>query len=161
MEFLDLIWASCAWFCVLNLFYLFFYFKMVYLTVLNILKSILLIYIYIEMTTGHLIESKTFWMRKRPKKTASNAWITREPFGDKSTKILAISTFIDDHNHYMRGIDQENQLRAFFTTHFPQNQKEFFSGAFWAIDIAVSNSYKLHLALNSNRTSSTGKQDPQ
>jgi hypothetical protein len=57
------------------------------------------------MTTGHRIEPKTFRMRKRPKKTALNAKITREPFGDKSTKILLIPTFIDDYNHYIGGID--------------------------------------------------------
>jgi hypothetical protein len=72
-----------------------------FLVVLNILKKLLLIYIYIEMTTGHRIEPKTFRMRKRPKKTALNAKITREPFRDKSTKILAIPTFIDDYNHYI------------------------------------------------------------
>jgi hypothetical protein len=73
------------------------------------------------MTTGHLIESKTFRLRKKPKKTASNARITREPFGNNSIKILPIPTFIDDYNHYMGGIDQSNQLRAAFTTHFPRN----------------------------------------
>jgi hypothetical protein len=74
-----------------------------YLAILNILKRILLIYIYIGMTTGHRIEPKTFRMRKRLKKTASNARITREPFKDKSIKILAIPIFIDDYNHYIRG----------------------------------------------------------
>jgi hypothetical protein len=82
------------------------------------------------MTTGHQIEPKIFRMRKRPKKTALNARITREPFRDNSTKILPIPIFIDDYNHYIRGIDQSNQLRAAFTTHFPRNQKEFFLGAF-------------------------------
>jgi hypothetical protein len=57
------------------------------------------------MTTGHLIEPKTFRMRKRLKKTASNAKITREPFRDKLIKILPIPTFIDDYNHYIGGID--------------------------------------------------------
>jgi hypothetical protein len=38
------------------------------------------------MITGHLIELKTFQLRKKPKKTASNARITREPFGDNPTK---------------------------------------------------------------------------
>ena len=70
------------------------------------------------MTTGHQIELKTLRKRKRPKKIASNARITHEPFGDKPTKILPIPTFIDDYNHYMRGINQLNQLRASFTTHF-------------------------------------------
>ena len=113
------------------------------------------------MTTGHQIEPKISRMRKRPKKTASNARITREPFGDLSTKSLPIPTFIDDYNHYMGGVDQSNQLWASFTTHFPRNQKEFFPGAFWAIDVAVYNSYKLHLALNGSQTSSTGKRDPR
>jgi hypothetical protein len=81
------------------------------------------------MTTGHRIEPKIFRMRKRPKKTASNARITREPFADNSRKILPISIFIDDYNHYLEGIHQSNQLRASFTTYFVRNQKEFFPGA--------------------------------
>jgi hypothetical protein len=113
------------------------------------------------MTTGHRIEPKIDRLRKRPKKTASNARITREPFGEAPTKILPIPTFIDDYNHYMGGIDQANQLQAAFTTHFPRNQKEFFPGAFWAINMAISNSYKLHLVINGSKTSSTGKRDPQ
>ena len=111
------------------------------------------------MITDHQIEPKTFRMRKRPKKTASNARITREPFGENSTKILPISTFIDDYNHYIGGIDQLNQLRAVFTTHFPRNEKEFFSETFWAINLAVYNSYKLYLALNSPKISSIDKRD--
>jgi hypothetical protein len=113
------------------------------------------------MTTGCRIEPKIFRMRKRPKKTASNARITREPFGELPQKILPIPTFINDYNHYMGGVDQANQLRAAFTTYFPRNEKEFFPGAFWAIDMTVSNSYKLHLALNGSKTTSTGKRDPQ
>ena len=61
----------------------------------------------------------------------------------------------------MGEVDQSNQLRTAFTTHFPRNQKEFFPGAFWAIDVAVYNSYKLYLAINGSKTSSTGKRDPQ
>jgi hypothetical protein len=98
---------------------------------------------------------------KTTEKTASNARITREPFKNNSTKILSIPTFIDDYNHYIERIDQSNQLRASFTTHFVQNQNEFFPGAFWAIDIAIYNSYKLHLALNGSKTSSIGKRDPR
>ena len=57
-------------------------------------------------------------MRKRLKKTALNAKITREPFRDKPMKILSIPTFIDNYNHYIRGVDKLNQLRASFTTYF-------------------------------------------
>ncbi len=34
------------------------------------------------MTTGHRIEDTILRLRKRPKKTASNAAITRKSFGD-------------------------------------------------------------------------------
>jgi hypothetical protein len=73
------------------------------------------------MTTSHRLEPKIFRIRKRPKKTTSNARITREPFGELLQRILAISTFIDDYNYYIGGIDQLNQLRASFTTYFPRN----------------------------------------
>ncbi len=107
------------------------------------------------MITEHRIEDTILRLRKRPKKTASNAAITRKPFRDQSTKILSIPFFIDCYNQNMGGVDQANQLRAAFTTHFSRNQMEFFSEAFFAIDIAVVNSYKLNLALNGSKISST------
>jgi hypothetical protein len=113
------------------------------------------------VTTGHQIEPKIKRLRRRPKKTALNARITREPFGEAPIKTLPIPQFIDDYNHYMGGIDQANQLRAAFTTHSPRNQKEFLPGIYWAIDIVVSNSYKLYLELNGSKTSFAGKRDPQ
>jgi hypothetical protein len=70
------------------------------------------------MTTGYRIEPKTFRMRKRLKKTALNTKITYKPFRDKLTKVLSIPTFIDDYNYYIERVDQSNQLRASFTTHF-------------------------------------------
>jgi hypothetical protein len=71
------------------------------------------------MITGHRIEPKIDRLRKRPKKTALNARITREPFGENPIKVLSIFIFIDDYNYYIGGIDQANQFRAAFTTHFP------------------------------------------
>ncbi len=60
----------------------------------------------------------------------------------------------------MRGVDQLNQLRAAFTTHFARNRKEFFSEVFFAINIAVVNSYKLNLAINDSKTTSINKRNP-
>jgi hypothetical protein len=48
------------------------------------------------MTIRYRMEPTTFRLRKKPKKTALNARITREAFGDNYTKILPIPTFIDD-----------------------------------------------------------------
>ncbi len=112
---------------------------------------------FLGMITGHRIEDTILRLRKRPKKTALNAAITRKPFEDQSTKILSIPLFIDCYNQNMGGVAQ---LRAAFITYFSWNWKEFFSRVFFAIDIAVINSYKLNLALNESKISSTGNRKP-
>jgi hypothetical protein len=57
------------------------------------------------MTTGYRIEPKIDRLRKRPKKTASNARITREPFSEAPIKVLSIPKFIDNYKYYIEGID--------------------------------------------------------
>jgi hypothetical protein len=57
------------------------------------------------MTIKHRIEPKIDRLRKRPKKTALNARITRKPFSENPIKMLPISIFIDDYNHYIKSID--------------------------------------------------------
>ena len=59
----------------------------------------------------------------------------------------------------MGGVNQANQLRAAFTTHFRQNLKEFWPGVFWCIDMAIINSYKLNLAIFGSKTTKSGKRD--
>ena len=82
------------------------------------------------MTTRFLLFELIERERKRPRKSVSNSTITRKPFRDQPTKILSIPLFIDYYNHYMGGVDQANQFRAAFTTHFRRNLKEFLSGVF-------------------------------
>ncbi len=57
------------------------------------------------MTTEHRIKDTILRLRKRSKKTASNASITRKSFGDQSTKVLSIPLFIDCYNQNMGGVD--------------------------------------------------------
>ncbi len=71
------------------------------------------------MTTKYRIEDTILRLRKHPKKTASNASITRKLFRDQSTKVLSIPLFIDYYNQNMGEVDQANQLRAVFITYFP------------------------------------------
>ena len=73
------------------------------------------------MITEHRIKEIILRLQKHSKKTALNTAITRKPFGDQSIKILSIPLFIDYYNQNMGGIDQANQLRAAFTTHFSRN----------------------------------------
>ena len=90
-----------------------------------------------------------------------NVKITRKSFKNKSIKILLILIFIDDYNRYIKGINQSNQLRTSFTIYFSRNQKEFFLGTFWVINITVYNSYKLHLIPNDSKISFTSKRGPR
>jgi hypothetical protein len=98
---------------------------------------------------------------KRFKITSTNAKIAREPFGDESVKLLSIPVFIDDYNHYINGVDKANQLRSSFITYFERNQKEFFPGVFFSLDLAAKNSYKLNLALNRVKNTFSDKIDPR
>ena len=59
----------------------------------------------------------------------------------------------------MGGVDQVNQLWAAFTTHFCRNLKEFISGIFWCLNLAVTNSYKLNLAINGIKKTKNDKWD--
>ena len=111
------------------------------------------------MTSGFSLTEIVDQKRKKPRKSASNSTITWKPFGDQPTKILSIPLFIDYYNHYIGGVDQANQLWAAFTTHFWRNLKEFLPGVFWCLDLAVTNSYKLHLAINGSKTTQTGNWD--
>jgi hypothetical protein len=65
--------------------------------------------------------------RKRPKGTLTSATITKQPFymfnpptGCKElyehTKALPILGAINDYNHFIRGVDIVDQLRASFST---------------------------------------------
>ena len=83
------------------------------------------------MTSGIFLIEIIGRERKRPRKTASNTTITRKPFKDQSIKTLSIPLFINYYNHYIGGgVDQANQFRAVFTTHFRRNLKEFRSRVF-------------------------------
>jgi hypothetical protein len=117
--------------------------------------------VYLGITSGCRIEPKILRNRKRPKATSINAKIVREPFGDESIKLLPIPVFIDDYNHYINGVDRANQLRSSFTIHFKRNQKEFFPGVFFSLDLAAKNSYKLNLALNGVKNTSNDKIYPR
>jgi hypothetical protein len=110
------------------------------------------------MTTGHVPTEEITRNRKRPKKTSTNSTIVREVFNGQYRKKLEIPTFIDCYNHYMNSVDVANQLRATATVHFSRNEKEFFPGIFWAIDMILTNYWKIYESLYGPFLSSTGKQ---
>ena len=99
------------------------------------------------MTTGHLPTEKITRDRKQPKKTFTNSSIAKEVFDGQHRKQLEIPLFIDCYNHYMNSVDTANQLRATATVHFSRNEKEFFPGMFWSIDMILTNCWKIYKSL--------------
>src|SRR5438045_643865 len=57
----------------------------------------------------------------------------------------------------MNSVDVANQLRAIAIVHFSRNEKEFFPGMFWAIDMILINSWKIYKSLYGPFLSSTQK----
>ena len=113
------------------------------------------------MTTGHTPTEEITRHRKRPKKTSTNSIIVREVFNGQPRKELEIPLFIDLYNHYMNSVDVANQLRATATVHFSRNEKEFFPGMFWAIDMILTNCWKIYESLYGPFLSSTQKRRPE
>jgi hypothetical protein len=81
--------------------------------------------------------------QKRPNATSTSATITRPMFGDSPVKDLPILAAIDAYNRYMGGVDIANQLRAAFTTLWPQNLHYWKPLFYYLLDIALVNSYLL------------------
>ena len=59
----------------------------------------------------------------------------------------------------MGEVDQANQLRAVFITHFQRNIKEFLLEVFWCLDLTVTNNYKLNLVINDSKTIKNDNRD--
>jgi hypothetical protein len=109
------------------------------------------------MTIGYLPTEEITRDRKRPKKTSTNSSIAREVFDGQHRKQLEIPLFIDRYNHHMNSVDVANQLRATATVHFSRNEKEFFPGMFWSIDMILTNCWKIYESLYGPFLSSTQK----
>jgi len=99
------------------------------------------------ITTAYNPQDTIIRTRKRPSRTSSSAAITRPLFGNSPVKDLPIPVPIDAYNHYMGGVDIANQLRASFTTLRPQNLRYWKPIFYWLLDIALTNSFLLALAI--------------
>jgi len=123
---------------------------LVYNSVLAVVVSFCLCFLWqdnnavIVITTAHSIhkqEDRTERLRRRPKKTSTNASLSWPVFEGQSTKWLCIPEAIDDYNHSMNGVDTASQLRRGFTCHKPYDCKWWRPIFYWLIDICANNAY--------------------
>ena len=63
------------------------------------------------ITTAYSLHVLIKRLRTRPSTTSTNADIVLPVFGDLKKKELEIPYAIDEYNHYMNGVDRNNQLR--------------------------------------------------
>jgi hypothetical protein len=54
--------------------------------------------------------------RQRPLITSTNGPLVQKVFGNKTQKDLLIPTFINNYNHFIKGVDIANQLRVYYLT---------------------------------------------
>ncbi len=83
--------------------------------------------------------------RKRSSRTSISAKTARAPFDDKSRAMLSISNFDDVYNHYMRAVDQTDQLRSFYAYNRRCRSEEHKTLYEFLIEISIINVYKLSL----------------
>ena len=95
------------------------------------------------MTTVHDGKDSVIRSRRRPPKTASNSASSRRAFGqNEAVKDLPVPEFIDAYNHYMNGVDQADQLRAYHTTQRP-HRRTWFPLWHFLLDTTVTNCWRI------------------
>ena len=67
------------------------------------------------ITTAYNLGILVERLRIRPSLISTNAHIVRPVFGDQKKKLLEIPYAINEYNHYMNGVDRNNQLRKGIT----------------------------------------------
>jgi hypothetical protein len=58
-------------------------------------------------------------VKKRFTKTSTNGRIVRQVFGNNYKKELQIPCFIDNYNHYIRGVNLANYFKELYKTYKP------------------------------------------
>jgi Transposase IS4 len=93
------------------------------------------------MTTAFRPDDTVEKLRKRPLLTSTNAHVIRPVFGDLYSKTLRIPRAINAYNHYMNGVDRNNQLRANLTVHRAFETRVWRPLHYYMLDTTLVNSY--------------------
>ena len=82
-------------------------------------------------------------LRRRPAKIAMNVHSSRAVFGELATKELETPAFINMYNHYMKGVDNADQLRSYYSTQ-RVHYKSWKPLWHFLLDTTIVNCYKIH-----------------
>ena len=95
------------------------------------------------VTTVHDGKDSVIRSRRRPPKTASNSASSRQAFGqNEAVKDLPVPEFIDAYNHYMNGVDQADQLRAYHTSQRP-HRRTWLPLWHFLLDTTITNCWRI------------------
>jgi len=101
------------------------------------------------MTSYHDITKKVERLRRRPKKTSTNAAVVRNIFNNESRKILPIPEFIDDYNYHMGSVNIADQLRSYYSTQ-QRCRRNWLPLFYWLLDTSLVNAYRIQRTINSH-----------
>jgi hypothetical protein len=87
-------------------------------------------------------------LRKRPKEISSLAKTVRVVFEKEYEKLLKIPEYIDDYNHRVKAVDQEDQLKCYTPGLRPIRQEGWQSIFHWLLNTVLVNRYLLSFYSN-------------
>jgi Transposase IS4 len=100
----------------------------------------------VAMSTTHSLhcsEDRIQRTRRCPRISSENARILNPVFQGQPWKVLFIPKAINDYNHHMKGVDQADALRAYFTCHRRENYRTWWPLYYFLLEIACVNAYLL------------------
>ena len=101
------------------------------------------------VTTMHTPDETVSCVRKKPRVNAVNKANLIRIWGDSFARMIEITKVIDDYNHWMGGIDQNNQLIANYR-HQLHCKQIWMTLMFHSFDVLHVNAYLAHFRLQTD-----------
>lgn len=107
-------------------------------------------------TTVHTFQESVLRKRTRPRDTEDKVQNQRwaQLFQGKFSKSFPIPKVIDDYNHFMNGVDRNDQLRAYYSIDL-RNHRTWMPLFYWVLNAIVVNSYTAYSKITKQRDSAS------
>ena len=101
------------------------------------------------VTTMHTPDETVSRVRKKPRVNAVNKANLNQIWGDSFARMIEIPKVIDDYNHWMGGVDQNDQLISNYR-HQLHCQWIWMPLMLHSLDVLCVNAYRAHVGLQTN-----------